>query len=166
MPSNALAFGFLAFLVGMLIMLQKHKMIDLQAISRYALLQIGKLLPCRHARLIHNCHVFEAALVEMFVNLTFESDRRVHSMPPFRESTEDLVSKALVTEEITCLERSTAVAANAIVSKGTGLKRWVSPSSNASARQSIPLLAVKVVLMITSLIARCSNAPLGSVRFP
>ena len=92
MPSNALAFGFLAFLVGMLIMLQKSKTMDLQAVSRYALLQVGKLLPCRRARLIHDCHVFEAALVEMLVNLTFESDRRVHSMPPFGESTEDLVT--------------------------------------------------------------------------
>ena len=81
----------------------------------------------------------------MFVNLTFESDRRVHSMPPFRESTEDLASEASVTEGIPHLKRSTAVAANAIVSKGTGLKRWVLPSSNALARQSIPLLATGTV---------------------
>ena len=109
--------------------------------------------------------MFETALVEMFVNLTFESDRRVHSMPPFRESTEDLVNEASATEEITHPKKSTAVAANAMVSEGTGLKRWVSPSSNASARQSMPLLAVNIVLISTSLIARCSNAPLGSACF-
>ena len=67
-------------------------MINSQAISRYTLLQVGKLLTRRHARLIHNRHVFETALVEMFVDLTFKSDRRVHSMPPFGESTEDLVT--------------------------------------------------------------------------
>ena len=100
MPSNALAFGFLAFLVGMLIMLQKGETIDLQAISCYPLLQVGKLLPCRCARLVHGCHVFETVLVEMLVNLTFESDRRVHSMPPFCESAEDLASKASVIKEI------------------------------------------------------------------
>ena len=99
MPSNALAFGFLAFLLETLIMLQKGEIINLQAISRYALLQVGKLLPCRCARLIHNCHVFETALVEMFVNLTFEPDGRVHSMPPFCESTEDLVREVSVTEK-------------------------------------------------------------------
>ena len=75
MPSNALAFGFLAFLVEMLIMLWKSEMINSQAISRYTLLQVGKLLTRRHARLIHNRHVFETALVEMFVDLTFKSDR-------------------------------------------------------------------------------------------
>ena len=147
-------------------MLWKSKTIDLQAISCYPFLQVGELLSHRCTRLIHDCHVFEAALVEMLVNLTFKSDGRVHSMPPFRESTEDLVaSEASVTEEIPHLKRSTAVAANAIVSKGTGLKRWVSPSSNALARQSMPLLAVNIVLMMTSLIAQCSNDPLGSVRF-
>ena len=145
--------------------LWKSETVDLQAISCYPLLQVSKLLPRGRARLIHSCHVFETALVEMFVNLTFESDRRVHPMSPFRESTEDLVSEASVAEETTHIVKSTAVAANAMVSEGTGLKRWVSPSSNASARQSIPLLAVNIVLMMTSLIAQCSNAPLGSVRF-
>ena len=99
MPSNALAFGFLAFLVEMSVMLRKSEMINLQAISRYVLLQVGKLLPRRHARLIHNRHVFETALVEMFINLTFESDGRVHSMPPFCESTEDLASEASVAKK-------------------------------------------------------------------
>ena len=146
-------------------MLWKREMINLQAISRYALLQVRKLLPHRCARLIHNCHVLEAALVKVFVNLAFKSGRRVHTMPPFRESTEDLVSEASVAEETTHIVKSTAVAANAMVSEGTGLKRWVSPSSNASARQSIPLLAVNIVLIMTSLIAQCSNAPLGSARF-
>ena len=98
MPSNAFAFGFLAFLAEMLMTLWKSETVDLQAISRYPLLQVGKFLPCRRARLIHSCHVFETALVEMFVDLTFESGRRVHSMPPFRESTEDLASEASVAE--------------------------------------------------------------------
>ena len=89
----------------------------------------------------------------------------MHSVSPFCESTEDLESEASETEETMPYKKSTAVAANAMVSKGTGLKIWVSPSSNASARQSIPLLAVNIVLMTTSLIARCSNAPLGSVHF-
>ena len=103
MPSNAFAFGFLAFLAEMLMTLWKSETVDLQAISRYPLLQVGKFLPCRRARLIHSCHVFETALVEMFVNLTFESDGRAHSVPPFCESAEDLASESSVAEEITCL---------------------------------------------------------------
>ena len=55
--------------------LQKRETKDLQAISCYALLQVGKILPCRCARLFHHRHVFEEALVEMFVDLTFESGR-------------------------------------------------------------------------------------------
>ena len=99
MPSNAFAFGFLAFLAEMSITLWKSEMVDLQAISCYPLLQVSKLLPRGRARLIHSCHVFETALVEMFVNLTFESDRQVHSMSPFCKSTEDLESEASETEE-------------------------------------------------------------------
>ena len=44
--------------------------------------------------------MLEAALVEVLVNLAFKSDRQVHSVPPFRESTEDLASEASVAEEI------------------------------------------------------------------
>ena len=89
-----------SFPVKLLIMLLKSKTIDLQAVSCYPFLQVSELLPCRCTRLIHNCHVLEAALVEVFVNLAFKSDRQVHSVPPFRESTEDLASEASVAEEI------------------------------------------------------------------
>ena len=103
MPSNAFAFGFLAFLAEMSIIQWESETVDLQAISCYPLLQVSKLLPRGRARLIHSCHVFETALVEMFVNLTFESDGRAHSVPPFCESAEDLASESSVSEEITCL---------------------------------------------------------------
>ena len=75
MPSNALAFGFLAFLVGMLIMLQKREMIDLQAISCYALLQVSKFLPSVCPGLIHRSHVPKTALIEVLVDLTFKTNR-------------------------------------------------------------------------------------------
>lgn len=103
MSSNAFAFGSLAFLAEMLLTLWKGGTVNLQAISRYLLLQVGKFLPRRCARLTHGRHVIKTALVEMLVNLTFESDGRMHSMPPFCEGAEDLASEASVTEEITHL---------------------------------------------------------------
>ena len=75
MPSNALAFGFLAFLMGMLIMLQKSKTMDLQAVSRYALLQVSEFLPSVCSGLIHQSHVLKTALIEVLVDLTFKTNR-------------------------------------------------------------------------------------------
>ena len=87
-------------------------------------------------------------------------------MHPFRKSTKDLANKQKIRKVSRFAKQNiTAVVASAMVSKGTGLKISVSPSSNASAKQSIPLLAVKIDLMMTSFIARCSNAPFGSARF-
>ena len=77
-------------------MLQKCEMIGLQAISCYALLQVGKFFPSVRPGLIHRSHVLKTALIKVLVDLAFKTNRGMHSIPPFCKSTKDLVCKASI----------------------------------------------------------------------